>query len=156
MSNEPFHIEYDDSGLKQLLKDADAGILAGAVNGVKIASIALIGMMMRKAPIMTGLLRSSGSVWWNGKPVFKSPKQTKEKVEHPSSVPSTDALDVTFGFNTPYAAYQDTRRDLHHPLGGQAGYFTDTLQGASKLIEKFVVAEIKKALKAKLGRDFSV
>jgi len=126
---------------KLLEKMVNEGMVQGAIKGAKISGIRIIGKAMRKAPVKTGLLRSSGSVHFDNENIFSTGSEGAGTQE------ATRKWQVVLGFNTSYAAEQDTRRDLPHPKGGQAGYMTDTFKAERTPTLKTIANEMKKEMK---------
>jgi hypothetical protein len=144
----------DAFGMEIDASEVTAGIVgmiskANPVTGraAKKTGIWLLNAAVNDAPVETGLLRSSGSIFVNGAPFLQAPNISQEETpRHPSSEQgpkSKNETVVTVGFNTHYAAEMDTRRDIIHPKGGRAGYLTDNFAKATVVYEKFLKAESK-------------
>lgn len=113
---------------------------APMIIGVMNAGIWIADRASEIAPIKTGRLRASGSVWVNGDRIFITGGGT-----HPDSI-DTDDLTAIIIFNAPYAFEQDTRKDFQHPKGGQAGYLSDTIMREEK-IRDIMTAPLREAFK---------
>lgn len=89
------------------------------------------------APVETGRLKASGSVWVNNQMVFITGGGT-----HPSRVDTPELIAIIV-FNAPYAFIQDTRTDFLHPRGGQAGYLSGTVFQNQGIILDIMSAPVK-------------
>lgn len=127
--------------LKNIRPVITKGMIGGAVKGVKISAIRTIGKMQRKAPIDKGLLRSSGSVHFEDEKIADTGDG-----DHPGNI-KTKTHQAILGFNTDYAFEQDTNRNLQHPKGGQAGYFSDTFRAERQNTLKTIAKESAKGLR---------
>jgi len=117
-----------------------ASLKEAMVEGLTSAAVWLAKLASDDAPIETGLLRASGSVWLNNNRIYITGGGT-----HPSHV-DTGELEAIIIFNTPYAFIQDTEEDYEHPRGGRAGYLTRNLTENQTLLEEMMIAPVKKAL----------
>ena len=104
--------------------------------GLKTAGIWIADTASASAPIETGLLRSSGSVWLKSNNIH-----TTGGGNYPSHV-DTPELSVIIIFNTPYAFVQDTNPTFHHPRGGRAGYLTGTIRENHNKIQEMLFAPL--------------
>lgn len=111
---------------------------APMILGVMNAGIWIANRASEIAPIKTGRLRASGSVWVNGDRIFITGGGT-----HPDSI-DTPELTAIIIFNAPYAFEQDTRNDFRHPIGGQAGYLTETME-RKDIIQEIMTTPLKAA-----------
>jgi hypothetical protein len=53
---------------------------------------------------------------------------------------------ATISFNTPYAAYQHERTDLHHPRGGKAKYLEGPLKQFAPQMAPYIAARVRAKL----------
>lgn len=132
-----------DSGVTpspvEIEKVINRNIRNAMILGVTNAGIWVAATASLIAPIETGRLRASGSVWVNGERVFITGGGT-----HPDSI-DTPELTAIIIFNAPYAFIQDSRIDFNHPNGGQAGYLTDTMN-RTEMIKEIMIAPLKTIL----------
>lgn len=88
------------------------------------ASLDLLSLAVKGAPVDEGTLRGSGSAHFGGQRIatgaeFDSSAEAGSAAEGGAG---TNDLSAVVAFNTVYAAYQHEMTDLAHPKGGQAKY----------------------------------
>jgi hypothetical protein len=108
--------------------------------GLNNAGIWLANKASNDAPILTGRLGQSGSVWIENELVYITGGGT-----HPDQL-DTGPMTAIIIFNTPYAFIQDTERSFHHPRGGRAGYLTANLEENHKIIEDIMFTPLRRVL----------
>lgn len=141
---------YESPGFDDIKKQVDdllgptgdpnqiADILRGPIlTGLSHAGIWLANKAAKDAPILTGLLRQSGSVWLENKRIYITGGGT-----HPDQL-DTGKLTAIIIFNTPYAFLQDSEPGYRHPRGGRSGYLTANFQENHKIIEEIMFAPLR-------------
>lgn len=149
--SDPFEMSVDTSLFEAGIKQLGNKALEPAERAAKKTGLWLLNAAVNDAPVNIGLLRSSASVFFDGALLMAAPNiATEEQPRHPSQAEgpkNKNSIMVVVGFNTHYAAENDTDRSRFHPKGGKAGYLTDNFAKANVIYERFLKAEYKGLVK---------
>lgn len=122
-----------------------------AMRSLKHSGEDLLGRAVPLAPIEEGTLRGSAALAFivNGRR-FEGAGAYVAALAEAVGLARRGALrtiDVEVSFNTVYAGYQHERRDLVHPLGGQADYLGQPLRENSGRYARALELEQRRALR---------
>lgn len=134
-------------GLDEVMKNlnsAIAGLQGASLRGLEAAALHIGAEAAKRAPLDTGNLRGSMSVYVGMQEVAKG--TTGGGLRLTGSARPGDAPVATIGFGAPYAAKQHEHVEYTHPLGGEAKFLESAVKENADKIVAFIAEAIRKEL----------